>query len=172
MNIVVMGVTSCGKSTIGKLLATRLSVPFIEGDEFHPEENIKKMSKGIPLNDDDRSPWLRTLSHELQMHEKKNGAVLACSALKESYRKILQEGLHEKIIWIYLEGTENMIRERMKERKNHFMPETLLQSQLTTMEKPSYAYCFSIEKKPEAIVNEIIHLIKSHALVQDLASGS
>ncbi|HTM91649.1 MAG TPA: gluconokinase [Flavisolibacter sp.] len=163
MIIVVMGVTSCGKSTIGKLLAKRLSLPFIEGDESHPEENILKMSKGIPLNNDDRRPWLQILSHELQMHEKNKGAVLACSALKESYRKLLQEGLNEKIIWIYLEGTEEVIRKRMKERKNHFMPETLLQSQLSTLEKPSYAYSFSIEKKPDVIVEEIMDILKKTA---------
>jgi carbohydrate kinase (thermoresistant glucokinase family) len=161
MIIVVMGVTSCGKSTIGKLLANHLSIPFIEGDEFHPEENVLKMRKGIPLTDNDRDPWLQALSNELQLQENNKGAVLACSALKESYRKILQEKLNEKIIWIYLEGTEEVIRNRMKERKNHFMPESLLQSQLSTIEKPSYAYFFSIQKKPETIVKEIIDLIQT-----------
>jgi carbohydrate kinase (thermoresistant glucokinase family) len=160
-----MGVTSCGKSTIGQLLANHLSLPFIEGDEFHPEENILKMSKGIPLNDSDRGPWLQALSNELQLHEKNKGSVLACSALKENYRKILQKNLNQKIIWIYLEGTEDVIRKRMTERKNHFMPESLLQSQLSTIEKPPYAYCISIQKEPEIIVKEIIDLIqKSHAL--------
>lgn len=159
MIIVIIGVTSSGKSTVGKLLAKRLSLPFIEGDDFHPEENIVKMKKGIPLDDNDRYPWLRTLSHELQMQEKNKGAVLACSALKESYRKILAEGLNKKIIWILLEGTEDVIRKRMKKRKNHFMPESLLQSQLSTLEKPSYAYCFSIEKEPDTIVQEIVNVL-------------
>jgi carbohydrate kinase (thermoresistant glucokinase family) len=159
MIIVVMGVTSSGKSTIGKLLAKRLSLPFIEGDEFHPEENIIKMSRGIPLNDEDRIPWLQTLSHELQLHEKNKGAVLACSALKESYRKILQEGLNEKITWVYLDGSQELIKKRMEKRRNHFMPEALLQSQFSTLEKPSYALCFSIEKKPEVIVDEIVNRI-------------
>ena len=102
MIIVVMGVAGCGKSTIGKLLAKRLSLPFIEADEFHSKENVLKMSKGIPLNDEDRFPWLQSLSKELQLQEQKKGAVLACSALKENYRKMLLEGLHEKITWIYL----------------------------------------------------------------------
>jgi carbohydrate kinase (thermoresistant glucokinase family) len=159
MIIVVMGVTSSGKSTIGKLLAKRLSVPFIEGDEFHPEENIEKMSKGIPLNDDDRVPWLQLLSQQLKSHQQDKGAVLACSALKESYRKILQGGLNEKITWIYLDGSEELIRKRMEKRKNHFMPEALLQSQFSALEKPSYALCFSIEKEPEVIVNEIVNRI-------------
>lgn len=159
MIINVMGVTACGKSTVGKLLAKRLSLPFIEADEFHSKENVLKMSKGIPLNDEDRYPWLKSLSRELQLQEQKNGAVLACSALKESYRKILQEGLHEKIIWIYLEGDETILRDRIKKREGHFMPEDLLLSQLTTLEKPAYAYCFSIEKDPETIVNEILSII-------------
>jgi carbohydrate kinase (thermoresistant glucokinase family) len=159
MIIVVMGVTSSGKSTIGKLLAKRLSLPFIEGDEFHPEENIIKMGRGIPLNDEDRIPWLQTLSHELQLHEKNKGAVLACSALKESYRKILQQGLNEKITWVYLDGSQELIKKRMEKRRNHFMPEALLQSQFSTLEKPYYALFFSIEKKPEVIVDEIVNRI-------------
>jgi carbohydrate kinase (thermoresistant glucokinase family) len=154
-----MGVTACGKSTVGKLLAKRLLLPFIEADDFHSEENISKMSHGIPLTDEDRYPWLRSLSHELQQHEKKNGAVMACSALKERYRKILQQGLQEKIIWIYLEGNEALLRQRIATRKQHFMPPELLQSQLATLEKPAYAYTISIEKDPEAIVNEIIRLL-------------
>lgn len=158
-----MGVTSCGKSTIGKLLANQLLLPFIEGDDFHPEENVTKMSKGIPLSDEDRYPWLQLLSQQLKLHQRDKGVVLACSALKESYRNILQQGLSEKIIWIYLEGTEEMIRKRMKERQNHFMPETLLSSQLSTLEKPSYAYCLSIEKDPETIVEEIMVFLKNRS---------
>jgi len=159
MIIVIMGVAGCGKSTIGKLLAERLSLPFIEADDFHSNENISKMRSGIPLNDEDRYPWLRSLSHELQMHERNKGAVLACSALKESYRKILQEGLQEKIVWIYLEGDEQTLRERLKNRKGHFMHEELLKSQLATLEKPDYAYTFSITMKPEMIVDEIMKMI-------------
>jgi carbohydrate kinase (thermoresistant glucokinase family) len=155
-----MGVAACGKSTIGKLLAKRLSLPFIEADEFHSKENVLKMSKGIPLNDEDRYPWLKSLSKELQLQEQKKGAVVACSALKETYRKILQEGLHEKIIWIYLEGDETILIARIKKREGHFMPEELLQSQLTTLEKPAYAYSFSIRQDPETIVNEIIGILK------------
>jgi gluconokinase len=83
--------------------------------------------------------------------------VLACSALKESYRKILQQGLRDKIIWIYLEGNEKLLLERIQNRKGHFMHAELLRSQLATLEKPAYAYCFSIEKKPETIVNEVIN---------------
>lgn len=159
MIIVVMGVTGCGKTTIGKLLAERLSLPFIEADDYHPEENILKMSKGIPLTDEDRYPWLQSLSRVLAAEEKKKGAVLACSALKEEYRTILQKPLHEKIFWICLEGSKEMIRERMKKRKDHFMPEELLDSQFAILEKPAYAHCFSVEKDAATIVNEIINSI-------------
>ncbi len=161
MIIIVMGVTGSGKSTIGKLLADHLSLPFVEADDFHSKENVAKMSKGIPLTDEDRYPWLQSLSQTLQREEKNKGAVLACSALKEQYRHLLQQGLNEKIIWIYLEGSEKMISERMRKRQGHFMPEELLHSQFVTLEKPDYAYSFSIEKKPEAIVSEILKIIKN-----------
>lgn len=159
MIVTVMGVAGSGKSTVGKLLAQRLSLPFIEADDFHSKENVLKMSRGIPLNDEDRHPWLQLLSHELQLHEQNKGAVLACSALKESYREILREGLHEKIVWIYLQGKEDVLKERIKNRTGHFMPEELLRSQLATLEEPDYAYTFSIEKDPETIVNGILHII-------------
>lgn len=165
MIIVIMGVTGCGKSTIGNLLAQKLSLPFIEADEFHSKENVAKMSSGIPLNDEDRYPWLQSLSLQLQSHEK-TGAVLACSALKESYRQILQKNVNEKIIWIYLDGSETALQERMKNRAGHFMPGTLLQSQLAAMEKPVYAYCFSIEKDPETITNEILNTIKGNSTIR------
>lgn len=159
MIIVVMGVAGCGKSTIGKLLAEQLSLPFIEADDFHSKENILKMSNGISLNDEDRYPWLQSLADELQLHQRRKGAVLACSALKENYRQILQKGLNEKIIWIYLEGNETILRERIKNRAGHFMPGTLLQSQMAILEKPAYAYCFPAEKDPETIVKEVLSII-------------
>jgi carbohydrate kinase (thermoresistant glucokinase family) len=159
MIVVVMGVTGCGKTTVGKLVANHLGLPYIEGDQYHPKENILKMSNGIPLTDEDRYPWLRALSRELQVYEKQKGAVLACSALKEHYREILQQGLHEQINWIYLEGSEETLRERIKNRNGHFMPEGLLRSQLETLEIPAYAYTFSIEKQPEKIAAKIADII-------------
>lgn len=168
MIIIVMGVTGSGKSTIGKLLADRLSLPFIEGDAFHSKENILKMSKGIALTDEDRLPWLKSLSLELHEKEKDKGAVLACSALKENYRHILQQGLEEKITWIFLDGSEKTIRKRMENRKDHFMPEELLHSQIATLEKPAYAYCFSIEEEPQTIVNGIMHILKQKFVDDDV----
>lgn len=162
MIIIVMGVSGCGKSTIGKLLSDQLSLPFIEADDFHSNENVSKMSRGIPLADEDRYPWLQSLSQELQTYQN-NGAILACSALKESYREILRQDLQEKIIWIYLEGVEETIKQRMKNRQDHFMPDALLRSQMTTLELPSYAYSFSIDKQPDAIVKEIVDLLKKQS---------
>jgi carbohydrate kinase (thermoresistant glucokinase family) len=161
MIIVIMGVTGCGKSTIGKLLAQKLSLPFIEADEFHSKENVAKMSSGIPLNDEDRYPWLQSLSEQLQSHEK-TGAILACSALKERYREILQKDLNEKIVWIYLDGSETTLQKRIERRTGHFMPGTLLKSQLEVLEKPVDAYLFSIENDPETISNEIVNTIKNN----------
>ena len=162
MIIIVMGVSGCGKSTIGKFLSEKLSLPFIEADDFHSKESVLKMSSGIPLTDEDRWPWLQSLSYELKLRQNE-GAILACSALKEEYRKILQQDLHEKIIWIYLEGSEEIIKQRIKNRKGHFMPEALLRSQIATLEFPSYAYSFSIEKEPQLIASEIIALLKIHS---------
>ena len=159
MIIVVMGVTGCGKTTIGKLLAKHLSLPFIEGDQFHPKENIDKMRSGTPLTDEDRFPWLKALAEELKHHEQQKGAVLACSALKEHYREMLQQGLRKPINWVYLEGSEETLRERIKNRQGHFMPEGLLRSQLETLEIPAYAYTFSIEKEPERIASKIADII-------------
>lgn len=163
-----MGVTGSGKSTIGTLLANRLSFPFFDADDFHSQENISKMSQGIPLTDEDRYPWLQTLSNLLRSHQTE-GAVLACSALKENYRRLLQQGLKEPITWIYLEGSKELLIKRMEGRKGHFMPEALLDSQLATLEKPSYAWCISIEKDPESIVNEITHRILDNKHQQNSA---
>lgn len=156
-----MGVTGCGKTTIGRLLADALSLPFIDADDHHPEQNIDKMSQGIPLTDEDRQPWLQKLAFILRSEQQKKGIVLACSALKESYRSLLQSQVKESITWICLEGSEQIIRERMKNRKDHFMPETLLHSQLTTLEKPQYAHCVSIDAPPGTIVEEILRLVRN-----------
>ncbi len=164
MIIVVMGVSGCGKSTIGRMLAERLSLPFFDADDFHPQGNVSKMSRGVPLTDEDRYPWLVSLSGMLQEEEKNKGAVLACSALKEKYREILQLGTQEKISWVYLEGTEEVIRERMKKRSEHFMPDALLTSQFNTLEKPLYAHCLSIEKNPASMVDEIVLLLNTSAI--------
>lgn len=151
--IIVIGVSGCGKSTVASILAKTLHVPFIEADDFHPEANIHKMKSGIPLNDEDRKPWLKALNNELLKHAD-NGFVLACSALKEQYRKLLSDGI-SRIRWIYLDGSFDTIYQRMKERE-HFMKPEMLQSQFDALEIPDYGIHCSIEYPPEEIVNQIL----------------
>lgn len=152
---IVMGVSGTGKSTIGKLLSERLHIPFFDGDDFHPEANIQKMSEGIPLNDDDRGDWLLKLN-ELALQHKTTGAIIACSALKESYRKTLKTNMEDKLDFIYLEGTFELIKSRMESRKDHFMPLNLLRSQFDTLEPPSDAIAVDISLQPNQIIQKII----------------
>jgi carbohydrate kinase (thermoresistant glucokinase family) len=135
--VIAMGVSSSGKTTVGKLIAEELSAPFLEGDDYHPESNIKKMSAGIPLTDDDRWPWLDSMGKALHEAAEKAGlAVGACSALKRAYRDRLVEAAGEPIVFVYLDGSYAEIDRRMKARKNHFMPESLLKSQFATLQPP------------------------------------
>jgi len=153
--IFVMGVSGSGKSTIGKLLAHELHLPFYDGDDYHPEENVSKMRAGIPLNDEDRSSWLGRL-HILALDlVDKDGGIIACSALKESYRKMLMEGITNRVTWIYLEGEMDLIKARMEARREHYMPTTLLQSQFDALEIPEYAMRITIDACPEEIITKI-----------------
>jgi len=132
---VVMGVSGCGKTTIGKALATHLNCPFYDGDDFHPPENVAKMAEGIPLEDTDRVPWLAHLAALIQAHlDKGETAVLACSALKKQYRKQLQVSQH--IQFIYLDGSFDLVWQRMQARQNHYMKADMLHSQFETLEQP------------------------------------
>jgi len=153
----IMGVSGCGKSTIGKLLAKKLDIPFFDGDDFHPESNIEKMEAGIPLNDNDRHGWLLRLN-ALAKENSKKGGIIACSALKASYRRILDGGIEKKVVWVFLKGSFKTIHERMKKRKGHYMPPSLLQSQFDALEPPKHALVLSILKTPEEIVDEILEL--------------
>lgn len=130
-----MGVSGCGKTTLGEALSQSLEIPFLDADDFHPAENISKMSQGNALTDSDRMPWLTTLNTTLHQYHKQEGAILACSALKEQYRVILSYKL--PVQWVYLKGDFDLIFERMQARK-HFMPPHLLQSQFDSLEVPSY----------------------------------
>jgi gluconokinase len=152
---IVMGVSGSGKSTIAPLLAQRLSISFFDGDDYHPAENVEKMSARIPLTDDDRQQWLETLN-KLAKKNRENGAVIVCSALKKNHRKKLADDLQEKMVWIFLKGSYELILSRLMKRKGHFMPVSLLKSQFETLEIPEKAITVSIEGKPEAIVEEIL----------------
>ncbi len=154
--IFVMGVSGSGKTTIGKILAQKMHLPFFDGDDYHPVENISKMQTGIPLDDADRYSWLKQLHGIAIECIKQNGGVIACSALKESYRKILMEGISEHVSWIYLEGQFEIIKERLEKRKEHYMPVKLLTSQFDALEIPPYAIMVSIESTPTSIVEKIM----------------
>jgi len=154
--IFIMGVSGCGKSTIGKLLSQELSIPFFDGDDFHPEENIIKMSSGIPLNDDDRYGWLVRLNDLAKEQLQKNSCIIVCSALKTSYRDILNSDIHDQVKWIHLAGSFNQILERLKKREHHFMSSNLLQSQFDTLETPKDALEVHIGLNPTEIVKYII----------------
>ncbi|MFZ0033625.1 MAG: gluconokinase [Sedimentisphaerales bacterium] len=155
MIIVVMGVCSSGKTVIGGLLAQRLGLSFCDADDLHPESNVKKMSRGIALNDKDRLPWLKSMAGKMAQWEKSGGAVLACSALKDSYRNILRAGSSD-VRFVYLKGTKEVILDRIENRKGHFFPASLVDSQFATLEEPEDAIVVDITQKPETIVEEIV----------------
>lgn len=154
---IIMGVSGCGKSTVGKLLATELNIPFFDGDDYHPEANVQKMANGSPLNDTDRKGWLQKLN-ELAIAHKNEGAVIACSALKEKYRTQLKQGLINQMVFVYLHGTFDQIYARLKARKDHYMPAKLLKSQFDTLEVPKNSIQISILKSPEDIVYQIMKM--------------
>ena len=155
---VVMGVSGCGKSTVGQVLAQRLGCPFYDGDDFHPAENVAKMSQGIPLNDDDREPWLNRLADLIEEHLLRGEtAVIACSALKEKYRKRLKRG-QENVVFVYLRGNFDLIWQRMQQREGHYMKAEMLQSQFDVLEEPDpdTAVVVNIAPDIDSIVSEIL----------------
>lgn len=154
MVIIVTGVSGSGKTTVGTLLSKQTHLPFFDADDFHPTANVEKMTQGIPLTDLDRMPWLENLASHIADWEKTGGAILACSALKEGYRKILQ--VHKNISWIHLIGEKPILEERLQNRKNHYMNPGLLDSQLDTWEEPEYGLHIDISAHPEEITNEIL----------------
>ena len=155
----VMGVSGTGKSTIGKLVAAAFDLPFFDGDDFHPKANLEKMASGIPLHDNDRAGWLKDLNALAHTH-KESGAVIACSALKAKYRSLLRKNLEKETAFIYLQGSFDQVYERLLQRKGHFMPKDLLQSQFDTLEEPTEALTINIAGTP----NEILYTIKGHYL--------
>ena len=133
---VVMGVTSCGKTTLGEALAAELHVKFVEGDKLHPPANIAKMSAGIALSDEDRWPWLEAVGQTLRGHQ---GVIASCSSLKKSYRDLIRSRAERPVMFIHLHGSHELLASRIAARKNHFMPPSLLDSQLATLEMPDSA---------------------------------
>ena len=161
--LVIMGVSGSGKTTIGQLQSAELICSFIDGDDFHPPVNVKKMSSGEALTDEDRWPWLEILTDKIQEHiQQEQSMVLACSALKKSYREILCVD-RELVQFIYLKGNYATIVRRMRSRENHFMTKSLLQSQFATLEEPRGAMVVDISPPPLEILKSIRDLLQPKA---------
>ena len=154
MVIILMGVSGAGKTTVGQLLASQLGWEFADADDYHSAGNVEKMRSGIPLTDADRAPWLETLRALIAgwIAGGKN-AVLACSALKRTYREALQVSPEVKIV--YLKGTPSLLHQRLHSRLGHFMTEQMLASQLTALEEPDHAVVVDVGASPAEIVAKI-----------------
>ncbi len=160
MVIIVMGVSGSGKSTIGARLARELALPFVEGDNYHPEDNRAKMAAGIPLDDTDRAPWLEALAQVLAEAAPRGGCVLACSSLKQAYRDTLGSRLSAKPTFVYLHASQELLAERLSERQGHFFPVRLLDSQLETLERPTDAIELDLRKGVEELVKEAVSAVR------------
>jgi gluconokinase len=158
--VVVMGVASCGKTTIGEALAKRLGVPFTEGDKLHSSESVAKMSAGIALTDADRWPWLARVGEALQGSA---GHIVSCSALRKSYREAIAKAAKRPVKFVHLHGSQQVLSQRISSRKGHFMPATLLSSQLATLEMPTpdeQAVTIDIEQTIEAILKSALQFLQ------------
>lgn len=160
-SFIVMGVSGCGKSTVGQALADQLNCPFYDGDDFHPPENVAKMASGTPLNDADRAPWLAIL-HDLLLGHMERGetAVLACSALKKKYRDQLRAN-NDHVVFIYLQGDFDLIWQRMNARENHYMRVDMLHSQFETLEPPTTdeAVKISVDQDIQTMLAQILQAV-------------
>ena len=158
--VVVMGVSGAGKSTVGRLIAARLGCPFRDADSFHPKANIEKMSRGEPLTDEDRWPWLRAIAGWIaQRRSAGETGVVTCSALKRAYRDIVTHKQSADVRLVYLKGDFDLIEARLKARKGHFMPPGLLRSQFAALEEPradEHAITVSVDATPEAIAESVV----------------
>jgi gluconokinase len=162
--IVVMGVAGSGKSTIGSLLAQRLGWEFADADEFHPPANVEKMSRGVPLTDEDRGPWLRAIAAWMEdLRRQGRRGIVACSALKRAYRRILV-GDWSDVRIVYLQGAKDLIAQRMAARSGHFMPVGLLDSQFRTLEEPGPEedpLVICIAAPPHEMVDDILSQLRN-----------
>jgi gluconokinase len=154
MIAIVMGVTGSGKTTVGRLLAPQLGWEFADADDFHPQSNVEKIARGIPLNDEDRVPWLERLRDQIAnwIANGQNG-VLACSALKRTYRQELNVG--PEVRFVYLKGSPDLIKQRLRLRRGHFADEKILAGQFADLEEPETGVTVDISQTPEKIVAEI-----------------
>ncbi|MBS1708257.1 MAG: gluconokinase [Armatimonadetes bacterium] len=156
MRVVVCGVSGAGKSVVGRGLAERLGYPFLDADEFHSAANKAKMSAGIPLDDSDRWPWLEALNGALRDHP---DVVMACSALKQVYRDRLAAGIPD-VRWVALVGSREVLHPRMAARVGHFMPQSLLDSQLAAWEPPQEGITVDVARRLEDIVEQVVQALR------------
>jgi carbohydrate kinase (thermoresistant glucokinase family) len=164
--IVVMGVSGVGKTTVAEVVAERLGWTFCDGDLFHPRANVEKMRSGTPLTDEDRWPWLQEVAVEIDRHRRAHkGFVVACSALKRAYRKILMEDRPD-VRLVYLQGNHDLIMRRLAHRQGHYFPATLLDSQFATLEEPDAsenAITVVVDKDIGGVVDEIVAALKANS---------
>lgn len=154
--IVVIGVSGCGKTTLGSSLSAAITALFMDADDFHPAQNVEKMRTGIALTDADRAPWLATLNSEIKARlATGRSVVVACSALKQSYRAAIAAEI-SNVDWIFLDGDFDAVAARLRGRENHYMPESLLRSQFDALERPADAICVPIELDPAAQVTAVL----------------
>ncbi|MEM8862967.1 MAG: gluconokinase [Chloroflexota bacterium] len=166
MIIILMGVSGSGKTSIGTELASHLDGKFFDGDDFHPAENVEKMKSGIPLDDADRAPWLNIIhNHMVQCQNDGLTAVIACSALKNSYRDQLAAGETSSAIFVYLKGSYELILSRMQARANHFFKADMLKTQFNALEEPSQneAIIVDINQSPNEVVEAIISQLNKNS---------
>jgi gluconokinase len=158
-----MGVAGSGKTAVGMQVAQKLDWIFLDADNFHPPANIEKMKHGIPLNDEDRAPWLQRLHDELQNQMAKgHSVILACSALKESYRTVLRDE-ETPPTFVYLDVDPQTIRDRLQHRTAHFFPKELMESQFAALEKPKDAIIIDARKSLEEVVQHVIEALAGSA---------
>ena len=157
-----MGVAGAGKTVVGRLLAGALGVAYLDGDELHPADNVRRMAEGIPLTDEDRRPWLAAIATRIAAAKRAGtGLVVSCSALKRAYRDILRTA-DTDLRFVYLAGDPRLIAQRLAHRAGHFMPPSLLDSQFRTLEVPGadeHAWTFDVADTPQSIVTQIVALL-------------
>lgn len=161
MKYVIMGVSGSGKSSVGEALSRAIGAPYLDGDDLHPASNIVKMSAGIPLDDDDRWPWLEKVGEMLAAHP--GEVIIGCSALKRIYRDRIRKAAGSDVTFIHLTGPKELIAARMNHRAGHFMPSSLLDSQFKTLEPPAQdakAMAISIDQPLDGIVGDIMAAMK------------
>jgi len=162
LRIIVMGVSGSGKSTVGEKIADALKLPFLEGDSLHPKSNVDKMSAGIPLQDEDRWPWLDKIGERLAASS--DGIVISCSALKKSYRDRLRTAAGAPVLFVFLDGSFEVLHEHLGHRTGHFMPVTMLESQIATLESPvgePLVFRADVAESVEKIVSDSLEWIDS-----------